>query len=63
MLVGAAPSVAETPDFVAYYGYIDEACRQVENTANFSALTDADVISQVYREGNNQAAIGGHCSA
>ena len=63
LLMGTAPSVAETLDFVAYYQYIDEACEQAEHASSCSAMADADVIAQGYLETHNQAAIAAHSSA
>ncbi len=63
LLMGSAPSVAETLDFVAYYQYIDEACEQAEHSSSCPVMTDADVIAQMYLEEHNQAAIESHRAA
>ena len=63
LLMGVAPSVAETLDFVAYYQYIDEACEQAERASNCPVMADAGVIAQGYLEAHNQAAITAHASA
>jgi hypothetical protein len=63
LLMGTAPSIAETLDFVAYYQYIDEACEQAEHSSSCPVMTDADVIAQMYLEQHNLAAIESHQSA
>ena len=62
LLMGTAPSVAETLDFVAYFKYIDEACEQAEHASTCPVMADADVIAQGYLEAHNQAAIAAHAS-
>jgi hypothetical protein len=63
LLMGSAPSIAETLDFVAYYQYIDEACELAEHSSSCPVMTDADVIAQMYLEQHNLAAINAHQSA
>ncbi len=63
LLMGVAPSVAETLDFVAYFQYIDEACEQAEHASSCPVMADTDVVAQGYLEAHNQAAIAAHASA